>query len=147
MAQLHKKFTDEQVKELLNKYLNGEVERKYLQEIMGVGKSRFFALVREYRDNSERFSIQYERTGRTRQISPAIEKNILKELSKEKTLILNDDMPIRTYNYSYIKDLLLSRYNQEVALSTIIDRAKRNGFYLKKRKKEKTHDREVLTNY
>jgi len=147
MAQLHKKFTDEQVKEFLSKYLNGEVERKYLQEILGVGKSRFFALVREYRDNSERFSIQYERTGRTRQISPAIEKNILKELSKEKTLILNDDMPIRTYNYSYIKDLLLSRYNQEVALSTIIDRAKRNGFYLKKRKKEKTHDREVLTNY
>jgi len=42
MAQLHKKFTDEQVKELLEKYLRKEVERKYLQEIMGIGKKIFF---------------------------------------------------------------------------------------------------------
>ena len=33
---IHKKFTDDQVKELLQKYVNGEVERKYLQEILGV---------------------------------------------------------------------------------------------------------------
>jgi len=84
MAQMHKKFTDEQARELLGKYVKGEIERKYLQEIMGIGKSRFFTLVKEYRENSEGFSIQYERTGKTRQISLEIEKNILKELTKEK---------------------------------------------------------------
>ena len=48
---IHKKFNNEQVKKLLQKYLNKEVERKYLQEILGVGKSRFFELVQSYRDN------------------------------------------------------------------------------------------------
>lgn len=147
MAHLHKRFTDEQVKQLFSKYTNGEIERKYLQEILGIGKSRFFALVSKFRNNQEDFSIRYERTGKTRRILPEIEKNILKELSKEKKLINDDDMPIRTYNYSYIKDLLQDKYNQKVALSTIIDRAKKNGFYLKKNKKDKVHDREVLTNY
>lgn len=147
MGQIHKKFTDEQVKDLFKKYVNGEIERKYLQEIMGIGKSRFFALIKKFKENSEQFSIQYKRTSKTRKIAPEIEKNILKELSKEKKLIDDQDIPIRTYNYSYIKDLLLYKYNQEVALSTIINRAKKNGYYLKKHQKEKTHDREILTNY
>jgi len=29
MAQLHKKFTDSQVKEMLQRYLNSEIERPY----------------------------------------------------------------------------------------------------------------------
>ena len=37
-------------------------------------------------------------------------------------------------------------YHQKVSLSTIIDRAKKQGFYLKKPQK-KAHDREVLTRY
>ena len=40
MVQLHKKFTDEQVKELVEKYLRKEVGRRYLQEILEVGKFR-----------------------------------------------------------------------------------------------------------
>ena len=32
--QIHTKFTTEQVKELLEKYIKDEVERKYLQEII-----------------------------------------------------------------------------------------------------------------
>jgi hypothetical protein len=34
MAQLHRKFTDSQVKEMLQRYLNDEIERPYLQEIL-----------------------------------------------------------------------------------------------------------------
>jgi len=37
-------------------------------------------------------------------------------------------------------------YKQEVSLPTIIDRAKRNGFYLKKPRRS-VHDQEVLTHY
>jgi hypothetical protein len=33
MVQVHKKFTDEQVKNLLERYLKHEIERKYIQEI------------------------------------------------------------------------------------------------------------------
>jgi hypothetical protein len=31
MSQLHKRFTSEQVKELLDRYLKNEIERKYTQ--------------------------------------------------------------------------------------------------------------------
>jgi hypothetical protein len=44
MAQLHKKFTDEQIKELIERYLNKEIERTYIQEIFGIKKRRFFTL-------------------------------------------------------------------------------------------------------
>ena len=39
MAQLHKKFTDDQVIELLKKYLRKEVGRRYIQEILGINKT------------------------------------------------------------------------------------------------------------
>ena len=53
---------------------------------------------------------------------------------------------MKWYNYSYIKDQIFKKYQQKVSLSTIIDRAKKNGFYFPKEKR-KIHDHEVLTNY
>ena len=44
MAQLHKKFTDSQVKELIERYLKREIERKYIQQILGIKNRRFFTL-------------------------------------------------------------------------------------------------------
>ncbi len=146
MAQLHRKFTDEQVKELIGKYLRKEVGRRYLQEILGINKTRFFALIKAYRDNPFAFSIQYVRKGKTRAIPQAVEANILKELAIEKKLIEDKDIPVRSYNYSYIKDRLQKEYKQKVSLPTIINKAKNNDFYLRKPKRT-VHDREVLTNY
>jgi len=40
MIQLHKRFSDNQVKNLFERYLKREVERRYIQEILGVGKAR-----------------------------------------------------------------------------------------------------------
>ena len=45
MSQVHKRFTSDQVKELLDRYLKNEVERNYLQEILGIKKRRFFLLL------------------------------------------------------------------------------------------------------
>jgi hypothetical protein len=145
MSQLHKRFTSEQIKELLERYLKNEMERKYIQEILGIKKRRFFMLVKRYKEHPESFSIQYQRTTPSR-IAPEIEQNLLKELLIEKEIIQNKEVPLRSYNYSYIKDRLGKTYHQKVSLSTIIDRAKTHGFYLKKPKKT-LHDREVLTHY
>ena len=146
MGQLHKKFTDDQVKDLLARYLESKVKRVYIQEILGIKRRRFCQLVDKYKKDPAGFSIRYVREHQTRGIDDATETNIIKELYLEKKLILNKDVPIRRYNYSYIKDRLEKDYKQKVALSTIISRAKENGFYLK-RSKGKAHDREVLTNY
>jgi hypothetical protein len=49
MVQLHKRFTDSQVKELIERYLRKEIERRYIQEVLGSGKTRFFTLINPYR--------------------------------------------------------------------------------------------------
>lgn len=147
MVQIHKNFTDEAVKDLLKKYMSGEITAIYIQEILGIKRSRFFKLLKKYKNNPDSFSIQYNRNKKTRGIGEKIEHSIIKELKAEKEMIINKDIPIRFYNYSYIKDLLLQKYDQHVSLPTIIDRAKKNDFYIPRKDKKTIHDREVLTNY
>lgn len=146
MSQVHKRFNDEQVKGFFKKYLDREIERSYLQELLGINKSRFFALLSKYKTDPLNFSVEYKRKS-PKKIPQAVESNILKELAHEKAMIENQNIPLKSYNYSYIKDLLESKYHQKVSVPTIIDRAKKNGFYLKKRQKRAKHDKEVLTNY
>jgi hypothetical protein len=130
----------------MERYLKKKIERKDLQKVLGIKKTRFFALIKRFKDDPENFSVSYFRSTPTRTISKAIETNIIKELKIEKDLIKAKDVPIRCYNYSCIKDILENDYNQKVSLSTIINRAKANGFYLT-RPKRKVHEKEVITNY
>lgn len=143
--QLHKKFLDEEVKSLLESYLSKEIEMTYVLQILGIKRSRFFELLDEYRNNPDGFTIQYKRKTK-RRIKRSLEKAILKELGKEKEMIENKDISIRTYNYSYIRDLIFEKYKEDVSLPTIIKRAKENNYYIP-RKERKSHDREVITNY
>ena len=145
MSQIHKRFTSDQVKELLERYLKKEVERSYIQEILAIQKRRFFTLVNQYREDPKHFSIQYQRTTPAR-ISPEVEQNLLRELAIEKGIIQDKEIPLKSYNYSFIKDHLRKKYRQKVSLTTVIRRAKKHGFYLKKPKRTH-HDREVLTRY
>jgi transposase len=145
MSQIHRRFTSDQVKELFERYSKKEIERKYIQEILGIGKSRFFMLMSQYRGDPQRFTIHYERNTPPR-ISPEVEQNILKELTIEKRLIQDKETPLKSYNYSFIKDHLRKKYRQKVSLTTVIRRAKKHGFHLKKPKRT-PHDREVLTRY
>jgi hypothetical protein len=146
MSQVHKRFTSDQVKELFERYLKNEVQRKYLQEILGIKKRRFFMLLKQYREIPQSFTIQYQRKTPSRSLSPKVEENILRELAIEKNTIEDKRIPLKSYNYSYIKNRLQITYRQKVSLNTIIHRAKEHGFYLKKPKRI-THDREVLTRY
>jgi hypothetical protein len=146
MSQVHKRFTPEQVKALLERYAKKEIERKYIQEILEIKKSRFFMLWKRFQDNPQNFTVEYQRTTPPRKIAREIEQNILKELGIEKKMIQNPEIPLKSYNYSYIRDLLKGKHHQTVSLPTIIARAKKHSFYLKKPKRT-LHDREVLTRY
>jgi transposase len=142
MTQLHKRFTDDQVKVLVHGYCQGLLDRAEIQEILGIGKTRFFALVKEYRQDSEAFSVGYERHTPNR-LSAAVEAEIERELLREKAIVEDKRLPISGYNYSALRDRLKKK-GIEVSVTTIIDRAKRLDCY-KPRKKRKAHDREVLT--
>ena len=61
MSQLHKRFSSDELKKLFDRYLQNEVERKYIQEILGIKKSRFFMLLKQYKENPQHFTVQYQR--------------------------------------------------------------------------------------
>ena len=46
---LHKRFSTEEVKMLLRKYLDEKVELAYILEILKIKRRRFFELLKEYR--------------------------------------------------------------------------------------------------
>jgi len=96
--------------------------------MLRIKRSRFFELLTRYRKDPDNFSIQYKRNTSNYRIDREIEANIIQELKIEKDLIQAKEVPIRYYNYSYIKDLLEQKYGQKVSLSTIINRAKSKWF-------------------
>ena len=144
--QLHKNFTDDRVKSLFEKYSKKEIKLNYILQILKIKRSRFFELLAKYCKDPDNFSIQYKRNISNYRIDREIEANIIKELKSEKGLTKAKDVPIKYYNYSFIKDILEQKYGQKVSLPTIIDRAKRNNFYFSKPER-KAHDKEILTNY
>ncbi len=142
MDQIHKRFTAEQVKVLLRGYCQGILGRPAIEETLGISKSAFFVLLREYRHNADEFSLTYQRATPTR-LPASAEREIEAELMLEKALIEDPSLPIFDYNYSAIRDRL-AKHDIKIALSTIIGRAKGLGCY-QPHPRKKAHDREVLT--
>ncbi len=138
--QLHKRFSTEEIKIFLKKYLTENVKLIYILEILQITQRQFFRLLKAYRKDPNGFSIEYKRKKACRRISKRIEKNIIAELTIAKRLIEDKSIPVAFYNYSYIKDQLEDKYQQRVSLPTIIERAKKKGFYIPQRKKNRSHD-------
>jgi len=142
VQQVHKRFTTDQVKALLHQYDHGHMTRKEVQALLDIGKTRFFALLADYRQDTPAFSVAYERTAHSR-LDPATEGALQRDLLEEKALVEDKRLPISSYNYSAVRDHL-SKDGMSVSLPTVIDRAKRLGCY-KPPRKTKAHDREVIT--
>jgi len=144
-VQLHKRVDEQTVVTIIERYLAKELSVEEGMHYLSVGRSRFFEIVKGYREHSDTFSIAYKRAS-TKKINGDAEKYILTELEEEKKLIENKDIPVTTYNYSVVLDLLLEKYGVKVSVPTIITRAKEHGYYLGKKPK-RIHDREVITNF
>jgi len=142
MDQLHKRFTDEQIRVLFQLYCQGLLTRAGAQEMLSIGKTRFFALLKQYRQDTEAFSVSYKRTTRPG-LSATEETEIELALLQEQEIVEDKRLPISCYNYTAMRDRLAKK-GISVSVTTIISRAKRLGCY-KPRKKRKAHDREVLT--
>lgn len=142
MVQVHKRFSDEQVRILFHGYCQGLLTRAAVQEVLGVSKSSFFALLRQYRRDPPGFSVAYQRATPAR-LSAATEAEIVEALHQERELVEDKRLPICGYNYSAVRDRLAKR-GIAVSLTTIIDRAKRLDCY-QARAKRTVHDHEVLT--
>lgn len=93
-----------------------------VEDVLGISKTGFFALLREYHQDSDRRMLVYQRSSPKR-LSALTEVEIEKELMLDKGLIDDSTLPITTYSYAAIRDRL-SKRGITVALSTIIDRTK-----------------------
>ena len=125
--QIHKRLANDLVRTVLERYVKKELDVEQTMDLLGLKRSQLFEWVKRYKENPESFFTESTRIGK-RRISEELESNILKELEIEKALIDNPSMPIRVYNYSYLKDQLWKKYRQEVSAPTIIDRAKKTVF-------------------
>lgn len=143
MTHIRKRFSLDQVKVLLSAYLKGRVLRKEIQEELGIGKTRFFFLLKQYRKDPQVFTLIYRRHTPPKlnsEVSLAIQDGLL----FEKKLIEDPTLPIFSYNYSALRDRLLEKQGIKVSVTTIIKKAKELSCYQPKRK-AKSHERQVLT--
>lgn len=143
MKHLHKRFTTDHIKLLFSVYLKRRITREEVEHELGIGKSRFFSLLQQYKNNPDTFSVSYHRHTPTR-LSAVAEQAIAQGLQFDKTLIADPNVPITTYNYSALRDRLREKQQIAVSVKTIITRAKTLDCYQGKRPKA-IHDREVLT--
>ncbi len=146
--QLHRRFSDEQVRNIVGKFDAKLLRAKEACRFLGIGRTRFYHLVKVYRFSPEQKLVDYKRAVPTHTIKQSVRTHILSELAFEKEKIIDNPLvPTSHYNYSYIRNLLLEKYEEDVSLSTIINLAKANDFYKPKRKKQNDHTRVVITNF
>jgi hypothetical protein len=127
MDQLHKRFSDDQIRVMLQGYCQGLLSRAEIQDMLGVSKSRFFVLLKHYRQDPAAFSVAYSRVTPAK-LPAAVEAEIERALLEEKRMVEDPDLPISGYNYSALRDRLANK-GIHVSVTTIIQRAKRLGCY------------------
>lgn len=146
--QIHHRLTDETVRAVLRKYVDGELRAKDARRLLGLGKSRFYELAVAFRayPKSETFTIAYARSMPTRTVDPAVEQRIREELEMDKRCIADNRIPLHRYNYTYVHRRITEQDGSEISYATIRRRALAAG-YANLRRKRKVHDREVITHY
>jgi hypothetical protein len=145
---LHKRFDELLIKDIIFKYSSKQISAKEACRFLGIGRTRLHELTVVYRSKSTDFQIAYKRHTPNNKLKKSIQEHIISELTFEKKHIIdNPNVPTKRYNYSYIKNLIMEKYDEQVSLPTVIHVAKENDFWKAKRKREQIHTRHVLTNF
>lgn len=146
-SQLHKRFSSDQVKTILLWYEDGTITRGEACERLACSRSRFFQLLESYRQDRDAFTIQPKRESWVTRapIAAGVEREIRSALQRERSLIENPAMPIRTYNYTAVRDEVVQRTGTPLSIETVRRRAHAWSFVTERKQQRKTHDRVVLT--
>jgi hypothetical protein len=126
--QIHKRLEGDHVRMILGRHIKKEISGSQAMDLLGLKRRQFFEWVKRYRQAPDSFTVDYKRTIKVKKIGKDVENSIIMELATEKRLIDDPAMPVRYYNYSYIRDQLRKTYSHEVSLPTIIARAKKTVF-------------------
>jgi len=93
VTQLHRRFTSEQVKFLFRAYCERAINRGEIEEVLAIGKTRLFALLKAYRHNPQAFTLTFQRTTPAR-LSAVVEAEIERALLGEKSLVEDARLPL-----------------------------------------------------
>lgn len=145
MVQIHNNFSDDQVKQLLAWYIDGTMSRQDICLHLGLKQSRFYELLKAYKTNPSKFSVAYGRDYANYKKDRTVTATIHKELELEKSFIDNPNMPIMFYNYSAIRDAIEENTSNNLSSQTVVNYAKKWGFYIERPKNKNPHTRQVLT--
>lgn len=142
---LHKRFTDEQVKMLLQWYDAGTLTEHQACERLQIKRARFFRLLARYRKDPDHFTIAYRRIfAPHNHLARETDAAIFAELERQKSLIQNPALPIRYYHYREARDAVCTEHGITLSDETVRRRALEWGFTNPKPKKQ-DHDRTVET--
>jgi hypothetical protein len=144
-AQLHRRFTDGQVKLLLDLYGKRIISLAQALQQLGCSRPRFYQLLKQYQEAPEEFTIRYARHTPQHCLSERVDRIIREELEKDKQLISDKDIPVWHYNYRAVRDMVVKRVRREISAQTIRNRARKWGYWRPKKKVEKRIPREVAT--
>lgn len=144
--QLHKRFTDDQIKLLLDLYLRKALTLEEILIQLECSRPRFFQLLKKYRESPKDFTIAYSRHKPQHRLLEEVDKIIRKELETEYHLIRDPKTTITQFNYAYLTDCIRKQLNQPLSAQTVRSRAKEWGYYIPTRKKAKNPPRQVITN-
>lgn len=142
--QIHKRLQLEQVKLILDWYQQGLLTEPEACNKLGVKRRRFFMLLRDYRTGNLK-SLVPQRSNSHRLIAPTVEAAIRVELARDKALVTNKDIPVKTYNYRAIRDAVVTTTGQSLSAQTVRNRAKAWGYYQERPAPKAKHTRVVLT--
>jgi hypothetical protein len=143
--QIHKRFTDDQIKLLLDLYIKKAINLKQVLQQLKCTKGRFYQILRKYRKDPKNFTIAYARNKPNYRLSKKVDRVIREELQKDRELIGDKEVPISCYNYAAVRDNVVKRINRKISVQTVRNRAKKWGYWVSKHKKEKAIPREVVT--
>jgi hypothetical protein len=144
--QLHRTFTDDQVRLLLDLYARHAITLKQVLLQLGCSRARFYQLLKSYRTAPQRFSIAYARHRPQHHLSAHIDRIIREELEKDKALIYDKAIPVWDYNYQAVRDHVVQRIGQEISAQTVRNRARQWGYYRPRRRRDAPRfPREVTT--
>jgi hypothetical protein len=143
--QLHTRFTDDQVKLILEFYGKGIITLSQALQQLVCSRPRFYQLLKQYRQKPDEFTIAYGRHKPQHRLSEKFDRVIREELERDKRLISDKDIPIWQYNYCAVRDAVVKRVRRKISAQTVRNRARRWGYWRPKKKVEKRIPREVAT--
>lgn len=143
--QLHKGFTDDQVKMLLDLYLGKTITLQQALQQLGCKESRFYELLRRYRQSPGDFTVAYARSAPQHRLPKEVEEAVREELEADRRLIADRQVPIWKYNYAAVRDNVVRRLNCRLSAQTVRNRARQWGYWIPKMREGKAPARQVVT--